>query len=126
MNKKVHAKTQRKEEPKKAKKHSASSVFLFFASLREPTAFPVIRFTAKHSPQTTLNRLKTENRKTALHIWNPEQLLAGHDGAQAALGQLFFFEAEIGEVRQVAQHGLKPAMLGKDFAHAWVQEFVNI
>src|ERR1043166_2985680 len=60
------------------------------------------------------------------HIRYPERLPARLDAAQAARAQLRLFEAEVGEVRQVAQDGLKPAAAREHRADARVGELRGV
>ena len=41
-------------------------------------------------------------------------------------GQVLLLQTEKGEVWQIAEHGLKPAVFGQDFAHARIVKLVHI
>ena len=66
------------------------------------------------------------SRFTVHDFWYPERLPARLDAAQAARGQVAFVEAEVREVRQVAQHGLEPAVAREQRAHARVGELRGV
>src|ERR1051325_7031647 len=59
-------------------------------------------------------------------VRNPEQLLAGDHRTQAARRQFLLFQAQVGEVWQVALDGLEPAVAREDAAHALVGELLNV
>src|SRR3981081_4666381 len=60
------------------------------------------------------------------HIRNPERLTVNFDISQAAVRQVLFLKSHEGEVRQIAQHRLKPSVLGENFADSLVKKFVGV
>src|SRR5215213_10320365 len=60
------------------------------------------------------------------HIRNPEYLPIDLETPQPMLWQVFLFQPEIGEVRQIAEYRLKPTVLRHDFAHARVLKLIHV
>src|SRR5829696_4684268 len=60
------------------------------------------------------------------HLGHPEGLAAGIDAAQAARGEVALVEAEVGEVGQVAQDGLEPAVAREQRPDARVLELREV
>src|SRR5438132_11210610 len=63
---------------------------------------------------------------TSPNIGNPECLPMHFDPLQSALRQLCFFQSKKSEMRQIAQHGLKPTMLGENLAHSPILKFIRV
>ena len=60
------------------------------------------------------------------HIRNPKDLPVNLDTSETVLGKILFLKTEIGEVRQIANDGLKPAVLRHYFANPRILEFIYI
>ena len=70
--------------------------------------------------------LLIQARVNRFYIRNPKHLAINLKTAQAVFWQIFLFQTKESEVRQIAEHGLKPTMLSHDFAHARVLKLVDI
>src|ERR1041385_5235394 len=60
------------------------------------------------------------------HIRDPEHLSINLETAQSVLRQIFLFQTEKREVRQIAKYGLEPTMLRHDLAHARVIKLIDV
>src|ERR1700682_4557035 len=60
------------------------------------------------------------------NVRNPKRLALQLDSLQSSLRQLCFFQTQKGKVRQIAQHRLKPTVIGEEFAHSPVQKFIRV
>src|SRR5712692_3873070 len=60
------------------------------------------------------------------NVRNPKRLAIHLDSLQSSLRQLCFFQTQKSKVRQIAQHRLKPAVIGEEFAHSPVQKFIRV
>src|ERR1044072_832970 len=60
------------------------------------------------------------------YVWNPEYLSIYFETAESMLREGFLFQAEKREVREIAEHGLKPTMLREDLAYARMFKLVNV
>src|SRR6266404_3298527 len=65
-------------------------------------------------------------RKSLSDIRNPKCLAIHVGSLQSTRGQLCFRQTQIGKVRQIAQHRLKPTVSGEKFAHAPVKKFIRV
>src|SRR5260370_42580298 len=65
-------------------------------------------------------------RKSLSNSRDPKCLAIHVDLLQATRGQLCFRQTQISEVRQIAQHRLKPTVSGEEFAHAPAKKFVRV
>src|SRR2546421_9653473 len=60
------------------------------------------------------------------NIRNPECLLIHFGPFQATVRKLGLFQSKKGEMRQIAEHGLKPTMLGQNLAHSPILKFIRV
>ena len=60
------------------------------------------------------------------YVWDPKNLTINLNASQAMLRQVFLFQTEEREVWQIAEDGLKPAMLRHDLSHARVFELIDV
>src|SRR6185503_14812699 len=62
----------------------------------------------------------------ARYIRDPKHLTVDFQTAESVFRQVFLFQTEKGEVRQVAQHSVEPTMLRHDLADARILKLVDV
>ncbi len=75
---------------------------------------------------TTFELLVDPGMHQARDVRDPEYLTVYFQAAEAVFRQVLFFQSQEGEVRQIAENSLKPAVFCHELSYPRILEFIDI